>query len=313
MPRSVLAFGEILWDVMPDTSRLGGAPFNFAFRMHSLGEQVAFVSRLGRDFLGRKAHEKALGLDMDTSWIQWDETHPTGTVDVSFDEHGDPDYVINPGVAYDHIGMTNALTAEAGKADCVCFGTLIQRCDDSRGTLAGLLDQSTQALVVYDINLRKDCFTEEIIRQSLKRADVLKINDDEVRALVSMLGLGVDGLEQFPEAVSSAFGVSTCVITLGPRGVLGWSREEGSVYEPGHRIALVDSLGAGDSCTAGFIHARLAGAGLREACRFGNAAGACVAGKAGGTPAVGDSDIAALMEAPGDREVEPGLAHLMET
>jgi fructokinase len=312
MPRTILAFGEILWDVFPDNTRkLGGAPLNFAYRAASLGENVAFVSRLGRDFIGRKAHELAAELSMDTGWLQWDEVYPTGTVDVSFDHNHQPDYVINTDVAYDHIQMMDSLRAQAARADCVCFGTIVQRAERSRQTLRAILAACPDALKVYDINLRRECFSHETVQYSLEQADVLKINDDEVRVVTDMFGLRADTPTAFCRQAGETFDIATCVVTLGDRGVLGWSREEGYVYEPGLVVELADSLGSGDSCTAGVVHALLDGAGLRRACALGNALGAAVASHVGGTPEVHPEEALALQSSARGRTVDERFADLV--
>ena len=125
--RTVLAFGELLWDLLPDGMTLGGAPFNFAYRVNCLGDRGLIVSRLGRDDLGRQAVDKIVALGMAATFVQWDRRHPTGTVQVSFDPQGRPDYVIVPDVAYDRVEVSPGLLAAAREADCICFGTLSQR------------------------------------------------------------------------------------------------------------------------------------------------------------------------------------------
>jgi len=125
--RTVLSFGETLWDLLPAGAVLGGAPCNLAYRVNALGERGLIVTRLGRDARGREAYERLRGLGMDLSLVQWDDRKPTGTVPVILDAKGIPDFTIVEDVAYDGIDATPELLAEAGKADCVCFGTLIQR------------------------------------------------------------------------------------------------------------------------------------------------------------------------------------------
>mgnify|MGYP000032264469 CR=1 FL=1 len=127
MRKTILSFGEILWDLLPGGAKLGGAPFNFACRAGHLGDRAVMVSRLGRDQPGKEAFDQIRSLGMETIGVQWDDDHPTGTVEVSFDADGNPDYVIIPDVAYDYTEATDELIALAASADCVCFGTLAQR------------------------------------------------------------------------------------------------------------------------------------------------------------------------------------------
>ena len=180
--KRILSYGETLWDMLPDGDVLGGAPFNFACRAGSLGDRAVMVSRLGRDDLGRKALDQIAALGMDAALIQLDEDLPTGTVRVSFDEKGVPDFYIVPDVAYDNIVMNAALGEAAASADCFCFGTLIQRAEASRRTLYELLEASPGSIKFLDMNLRKNCFSQETIAQSLQKADMLKLNDGEARS-----------------------------------------------------------------------------------------------------------------------------------
>ena len=139
MKKTIVAFGEVLWDILPACTVLGGAPFNFAYRVHALGEAGLMASRLGRDDLGQRAFNQIVSLGLSTRLVQWDEGAPTGTVQVSFDAQNNPDYVIVPGVAYDRIVLTEFLADAMDRADCLCFGTLAQRATTSAETLAALL------------------------------------------------------------------------------------------------------------------------------------------------------------------------------
>ena len=132
MKKRVFAFGEVLWDILPTATILGGAPFNFVYRVASLGDEALMISRLGRDELGRKAHDMIIKLGMGATYIQFDEELPTGTVEVSFDADNNPDYIIIPEVAYDRVEFTGDLAEALRKANCICFGTLAQRAPASR-------------------------------------------------------------------------------------------------------------------------------------------------------------------------------------
>src|SRR5919109_2276085 len=144
--KTILAFGETLWDRFPSGATLGGAPFNFAFRVNSLGDRGVIVTRLGRDDYGRKALEQIAALGMETTFIQRDEQHPTGAVEVKLDERGNPDFHILPDAAYDFIGTNDALMELASGADCFCFGTLAQRSPKARQSLRRLLEGAAKPL-----------------------------------------------------------------------------------------------------------------------------------------------------------------------
>jgi fructokinase len=280
---SVLAYGEVLWDLLPSGAVLGGAPFNFVYRVESLGDRGVMVSRLGQDELGDKALRTIGELGVDTTLVQLDDAHPTGRVEVEFDARRNPRFNIIKSVAYDHIEATEAVLAAAARADCLCFGTLIQRAERSRDTLGRLLQAFAGRLRILDINLRPDCYTEETIRLSIERADVLKLNDGEAATLAAVYGLEADGMAAVARGLLERTSLQTVVVTLGERGALAASRDGEIVYHPGYAVELVDPLGSGDAFTAGFLHALIRGESLGSACRQGNALGAMVARQDGAT------------------------------
>lgn len=305
--KTVLAYGETLWDLLPTGSVLGGAPFNFVYRVNSLGDRGLIVSRLGRDEPGRKAWDQIVGFGMDSRFVQWDDEDPTGTVQIAFDENNNPDYYIVPGVAYDNIEVTDALLQVAAEADCICFGTLSQRTPTGRRTLEALLDASGEGLKLLDINLRRDCFTEETVTSSLTRADILKLNEDEARHLDGMFGLSAASVPQFAEAMLRTWSLSHCVITFGERGAFAASSAGQQAYVPGYRVELVDPCGSGDGFTAGFIHRLLRGQPIGQCVALGNALGAMVAAQKGATAPIPPQDVQEFLEGHHERITEAAL------
>ena len=307
MPTTVLAFGEILWDLLPTDRKLGGAPFNFAYRLNCLGDEGLIVSRLGRDELGREAFAKVKALGMNTSLLQWDERFATGTVKVHFDEDNHPDYFIVPDVAYDHIEPTDELLGAGGRARSLCFGTLSQRAPTARKTLQILLEACTQALKLLDINLRKNCFTDQTIRSSLIQADVLRCNDDEIIRLGEILNLSNRDIPGVCQEIIERFSISCSLVTLGPTGAYAASANGQKTYVPGYRVDVVDTLGCGDAFTAGFLHRFLSGHPLSDSLQLGNAMGALVATHKGGTEPLGWTDVEAFMQSDPPRVHEESL------
>ena len=305
----IVAFGEILWDLLPQGRTLGGAPFNFAYRVNSLGDTAFPVSRLGRDPLGREAWDLVTSFGIDPSCLQWDNAFPTGTVQVSFDADNNPDFLIVPSVAYDFIESTPALEQIAQSADCLCFGTLIQRSEVSRNSLRRLLQSAASSRKLLDVNLRKDCFTSETVTQSIEFADIVKLNDKEVVAVAEMLGLPALALPELAPEMARRCSLEAVVVTLGQKGVFAASREGQLVYVPGFRVPVVDSVGSGDAFSAGFVNRLLRGATLNEACVFGNLMGAVSATKRGGTAPISSDEITALsQQSQVERIIEPELA-----
>jgi fructokinase len=287
----VIAFGEVLWDILPSGEQLGGAVANCTFRLHQLGTPTRLISRLGDDAHGKKALEilKSKGLSCDL--IQTDLKHPTGTVDVTISPEGDADYVINPEVAYDYIEAREEDTTLASQAQAIVFGNLIQRNEVSRNTLYQLLEAAPDALKVIDINLRKDCYSKQTIQESLARTDVLKLNDKEVTIVTEFLGLKAKSFEAFCEEVAATYSVSSTLISLGSKGVYAFDTKEGHIEIAGYSCKVVDTIGAGDNFLAGFVHTRLQGKNLSDSCDFANLIGALVTTKVGGMPILEEYEI----------------------
>jgi len=284
--KSVLAFGEILWDLLPSGQVLGGAPFNFAYRFFSQGGRVRISSRLGRDNLGEQAIGIIEGFGLDTSLIQWDTQHATGTVPVTVDSNGVPDFTILPDVAYDHIDPLDELLKSASVSDCISFGTLIQRTQTSRQTLAGILEASPKSLKFLDINLRRDCYSYETVLSSLRSTDILKLNEDEVFIVAGLLGMKSLDFFTILDGLLDRYDISYCLVTLGAEGVFALSHDAERLYIPGWDIDVVDTVGSGDAFSAGFLHSWLTGLSFRESCTRGNCLGAAAAMTQGGTTVI---------------------------
>ncbi len=311
--KTVVAFGEILWDLLPTGPKLGGAPFNFAYRVNSLGDSGIIVSRLRRDELGQRAYDQIVSLGMDTSYIQWDEASPTGTVEVTLDENKNPDYFIVPGVAYDNTELTERLLDLSLAADCFCFGTLMQRTPTARATLERLLAASPQAVKLFDINLRKNCYTTETITESLEHANVLKLNGEEALYLAGLFDLTGDSADRIADALIRQFSLDCCIVTFGDRGAFGASADGEAAYVPGYKVDVVDPCGSGDAFAAGFIYRYLRDEPLENCCELGNAMGAMVAAQPGATTPITPEEIDQFMRADHARTCEPSLKSFLES
>jgi fructokinase len=305
---TIVSFGEVLWDLLPTGPLLGGAPFNFAFRASTFGHRAVIVSRLGRDDRGREAFARISALGMETGWIQWDDTAPTGTVNVRFDEKGNHDFTITPDVAYDHIAASEELLQLGARADCLCFGTLVRRSPTSRSALDMLLEAFEGRLVLLDLNLRKDCWTDAEVISSIASADVLKLNDQELLTVDRIFSLPAGTMPEKALALVKMTNLRCAVVTLGEGGACAVSGAGEIVYEPGYVVAPVDTIGSGDAFTAGFIHALLADRPLSEACRLGNALGALVTGQRGATESLSPDRIDLMLSRGERRPADPRFA-----
>ncbi len=279
---AIVAYGEVLWDLLPAGPVLGGAPFNFMYRVISLGLSGAMISKLGNDNYGEQALQQMQKLGLRTDFIQRTADLATGTVHITLDENKSPDFTIVPDVAYDAIDYNDRLGALVQHAECLCFGSVAQRSEHSRQTLMRLLDNFTGPYALYDINLRKDCYTPDIIRTSISRSTILKLNDGEVPVVAQIYDLP-ETLPEFVEGLFTTTPLRYCLITLGSQGAFAASRHGERVYEPAYQVTLADTCGSGDAFTAGFLATLLQQQSFREACCVGNALGAMVAEQPGAT------------------------------
>lgn len=288
MPFEILALGEVLWDLLPSGKQLGGAPTNFAFHARSLGADAGIVTRVGADALGREVLDRFRSLGLPTDTVQVDPEAPTGTVDVALSGDGQPVYTIRSDVAWDRIEADPPARRRAGSADAVCFGSLAQRAEPSRGSIRALVKAAPEgALRIFDVNLRAPFIDRGVIEESLEIADALKLNDAELPALASMFGLPGDPRAAM-DALARRFGLSLVALTRGPAGSLlladgAWSDH------PGVTVSVVDTIGAGDAFTAALVVGRLAGRPLDAINRHANDVAAYVCTQPGGTPLLPDA------------------------
>ncbi len=291
MSYQIISIGELLWDILPGKTILGGAPANLAYRLNALGEKCYLISRLGNDSRGKEALTQIKNLGLDTSFIQWDNNYPTGTVQVSFDQHRNPSYVITPQVAYDFIEFDHKLEKLAGEVDYIAFGTLVQRSETTRASINKLLICTTKAIKFLDVNLRKDCYNVHTVQESLSHANILKINHFEIFKIKKMLNYSGEGIPELAEEIADKNNIQTVLVTLEEKGVFLFDQSEGKHYLPGYKINLEDPLGAGDAFSAAFIHYRLQKKSFIESCIEGNKLGALVATQKGATQKITPNEL----------------------
>ena len=256
MKNIIVGLGEILWDVFPERKILGGAPANFAYHISQFGFNGYAVSAIGKDLLGKEILDslKQKGLNH----LIESTDFPTGEVKVSVDNWGVPQYKICEGVAWDNIPFTPALASLAKETQVVCFGSLAQRNEVSRATIHAFLDAMPKdSLKIFDINLRLHYYTKEVIEFSLEKADILKINDEEVVKIAQLFGW--EGTEkEICKQLLSKYQLDILILTKGTEGSWVLTPKEES-FLPTPKITIADTVGAGDSFTAAFIASHLHG------------------------------------------------------
>jgi hypothetical protein len=266
MKRLIVGLGEALWDMLPEGKKIGGAPANFAYHAAQFGMDTMAVSALGDDDLGneiaQKFAEKKLNVLMPRV------PFPTGTVQVSLDAQGVPTYDIKEGVAWDNIPFTPELEEVARNCRAVCWGSLAQRNEVSRNTIHRFLDATPKdCLKIFDINLRQNFYNEELLLESFKRCDILKINDEELVTIGRLFGY--PGLDMTNKCwlILGKYNLDALVLTCGVNGSYVFTPGAMSFLET-PKVEVADTVGAGDSFTGSFCAAYLSGVPVSEAHRL---------------------------------------------
>lgn len=277
----VVGIGELLWDVLPTGKRAGGAPINFVYHATQQGAEGFAISAVGNDVSGTEIVQE---LDQNgISHVLGIVGYPTGSVMVELKD-GIPTYTIIEGVAWDHIPLTQESINLVKKADAVCFGTLAQRSVESRTTIHTLLSYAREeALRFFDINIRQSYYSEELIRSLLEKANVFKINDEELELVRKMFSLSDDEDTACRELIER-FGLRFMILTAGSRYSSIYTVDDQSTIRT-PKVEVVDTVGAGDSFSGAFVYSILTGKSLREAHQNAVDTAAFVCTKAGAWPA----------------------------
>ena len=272
----IVGLGEILFDCLPDGKKLGGAPANFAYHASQFGLNGIAVSAIGDDENGHEIVEilKNQGAKSHLETVDF----PTGTVQVTLSGNGIPQYDICLGVAYDNIPWTPAIEEIAKSARAVCFGSLAQRTAVTRSTVQKFLDTMPQlgTLKVFDINLRQQWYSKEVIEESLNRCNVLKLNDEEISLVSSILDLGdvpaptdeeplqLTDFEDQCRDIMRIYDLQMIILTCGTNGSYVF-HADGVSFQPTPKVKVADTVGAGDSFTGSFVACILNGKPIAEA------------------------------------------------
>lgn len=261
----VVGLGEALWDVLPEGKKLGGAPANFAFHAAQFGRRAIAVSAVGEDNLGRETLEEFSKKNLNVLMPR--VPYATGTVQVTVDEQGIPTYDIKENVAWDNIPFTPEIEDVAKRCEAVCWGSLAQRNVVSRQTIQKFLDampSDGNRLRIFDINLRQNFYTPEVIRDSLQRCNILKINDEELVTISRLFGYPGLDIRNKCWLLLGKYNLRMLVLTCGVNGSYVFTPGHVS-YQPTPKVEVADTVGAGDSFTGSFCASLLRGRSVAEA------------------------------------------------
>jgi fructokinase len=283
---TIVGLGELLWDLLPSGKQLGGAPANFAYITNLLGDVGIPASRVGHDPLGDEALARLGRLGLGAAYIQSDPIYPTGTVKVEVGAGGQPRFDIMEPVAWDFLEWTPAWRQLAEKADAVCFGSLAQRSPQSRSTIRSFLKATRpEAIRIFDVNLRQNFYTTQLLANSMKLATIVKLNHEELPKIAALLDLGNSGEKDSAKQLLSSKDLKLVCVTRGNSGSMLLSPDACSEH-PGFSVKVADTVGAGDAFTAALVHGYLRGTSLAQINDAANRVGAWVASQSGATPAL---------------------------
>jgi fructokinase len=287
MKKKVVGLGEVLWDLLPEKTCLGGAPANFAYITTLMGDHGIVASRVGEDSRGLEALRRMQELRLNIDHVQTDRQHPTGTVRVELDDKGVARFEIAHPVAWDFLEWTPDWQRLAETADAVCFGSLAQRSETSRVTIRNFLQATSPGTVkVFDVNLRQSYYSQEVLSESMRLADIVKLNDEELPTIMRLFQLPHQDELSSARRLISTYDLKLVCITRGGRGsLLVCDKRGGDASEHlGFRVRVADTVGSGDAFTAGLVHEYLRGASLDRMNEVANRVGAWVASEVGAMP-----------------------------
>lgn len=295
MSKKIVAFGELVWDVFQDGKILGGAPVNLVYRVNAFGDQGHLLSRIGDDDLGKEALKGLAALQISDDHVQTDSEFPTGEVHIKIGAEGRPDYIIEPDMAFDHIEFTAEALKLVRDADCLVFGTLVQRYGISKNTLRELLKEAPVPIKYLDLKLRKNCYNRTILTSSLDAANILRVKENELYTLKSELGLFEFETRALAQEVINEYNLDIVLVTKSKSGACAVCKDGGYFEDSGYLIDMADTVGSGSAFSAGFLHVYLESGNIEDALQYGNAAGAVTATTHGATSPVTPKQIENLM------------------
>jgi len=278
----ILSIGEVVWDIFPERSVLGGAPVNVAYHLRSLGVKVGVISRVGEDELGDRTIGAMVGLRLAVNGVQHGDL-PTGRVKVTVDDQNEPHFDIVSPAAWDNINLTEAEEFIAGRPYKLVFGSLAQRDERSRRTIKALWPKAEQRF--YDVNLRPPHTPREIVEESLEAADLVKVNGDELLEICRWQNLSGNERKIIARELMARYNIAVLVVTEGGDGA--WLMDGDDYFQaPGVPIKVADTVGAGDAFFATLLAGQEKGLGWQECLNEATERGAYVASQTGATPPI---------------------------
>ncbi|RIZ65491.1 MAG: carbohydrate kinase [Methylococcales bacterium] len=293
MKKTVLCFGEVLFDAFPTYKKIGGAPLNVALRLASLGINAQIISRIGNDASGKELLAFIEASNISTETLQIDQSLSTGEVLVQLDNQGSATYSINYPVAWDNIELTSLTCNATRNAEVFVFSSLVCRDERSYNSLQKLLKIANYK--IFDVNLRAPFYSKELLINLIQQADFLKFNDDELYEISGYLKSPYASLEENIVFIAERTQTKSICVTKGRHGALHYYNQQ-FYFNNGYEVIVADTVGAGDSFLAGLISQLIDHVEPQQALNFACALGAMVASHEGANPKISNDSITKLMQ-----------------
>jgi fructokinase len=286
--KTVVCYGEVLWDIFPTKSKPGGAPMNVAYHLRKFGIDSRIISRVGKDEAGDKLLKLLTEWDIPTENCQIDNTYESGKVIASVMPGNEMSYLIYSPVAWDYIAAEPNDINIVREADAFVFGSLVTRNESSRETLYKLIDNAK--FNVFDINLRQPYYSPETIEYLLRRCNLLKLNESELELIITWFSKNKFNEETSVRFLQNEFNIDEVVVTKGAEGASYYTKSEFYSF-PAFNVKVADTCGSGDSFLAAFLAKKFEGESPETCMTYATGLGAFVASHEGACPAY---DIAKL-------------------
>jgi len=277
----VVCFGEVLWDIFPEGTRAGGAPFNAGYNVYKAGTEVKMLSRIGNDELGQKLIDQIQGWGITTDYIQIDSEHPTSTVIAKIDAHNEATYEIIDNVAWDYIAFLPEHEELVSKAEAFVFGSLSARNPKTRKTMLKLLEFAK--LKIFDVNFRPPFIDIDLIQELLHKADIVKMNKAEMRQIMEFLNEKYVSEDESATFIQNHFTIREIILTKGSKGARYFIGDRSYDFSA-IPITIADTVGSGDAFLSGFISKRIQGKSPEEIMTEAISLGAFITSKPGACP-----------------------------
>ncbi|QNL49345.1 carbohydrate kinase [Olivibacter sp. SDN3] len=290
--KKVVCFGEVLWDVLPDGKKPGGAPMNVAYHLNKLGIDSSMVSRVGNDEAGKELTEFLTKMGLSIDYVQVDARYHTSEVIATMGDNHEMRYDILKPVAWDFITYTAPLEKLVTAADVMVFGSLVARNQETRDTLYRLLDHARFRL--FDVNFRAPHYQRETVEYLLHKADAVKLNEHELLIITDWMNARAKDEHTAVSTLQEQYGLSEVIVTKGAGGASYYTLESRHDYRA-YPVTVKDTIGSGDSFLAAFLAKKLFGKSIDDMLDYAAALGAYVTAQSGANPDYRTTDLQRFM------------------